>query len=382
VIITLPVMHVNRGVTSTPIRKELQGLGEFANLTDETLKTQGRTELINYFVEFVETTKPAQMEEMNKAAPDLINAIAAFKGDGLSELLREMIGTKDVFVRAAAASGLGGLPPNKENVEALQKAFNDAFVTDKDSDDAQLAILNALFKLDKNEAEPTLYVALNSKNYLVRKKAFDLLNDKDLRESDLVRTTLEKYTAGKKNTLAPFVSGSKLGQITNTTADYTRAVSRKNAKAILTTDKGTFTIEFTPEDAPLTVDSFIKLAKANYFNGLMIHRVVPNFVMQDGDPRGDGNGGPGFSIRCEVNTVEYERGAVGMALSGKDTGGSQWFVTHAPQPHLDGGYTVFGRVNETDMKIVDSLVRGDIVRSVKIIEGNAPLKSTKSRKRK
>jgi cyclophilin family peptidyl-prolyl cis-trans isomerase len=89
--------------------------------------------------------------------------------------------------------------------------------------------------------------------------------------------------------------------------------------------------------------------------------------MQDGDPRGDGTGGPGHSIRCEINMLEYGRGAVGMALSGKDTGGSQWFVTHSPQPHLDGGYTVFGQVSEADMKVVDSIVRGDRILTVKII---------------
>ena len=165
-------------------------------------------------------------------------------------------------------------------------------------------------------------------------------------------------------------TGTKLGMILNNNADYIRAVSRKNGqvKAILTTEKGTFTIEFLPEDAPLTVDNFIKLAKSGYFNGLAIHRVVANFVMQDGDPRGDGNGGPGWEIRDEMNTVPYSRGAVGMALSGKDTGGSQWFVTHSPQPHLDGGYTVFGRVNEANMKIVDSLVRGDKILKVQIVE--------------
>jgi cyclophilin family peptidyl-prolyl cis-trans isomerase len=156
----------------------------------------------------------------------------------------------------------------------------------------------------------------------------------------------------------------------NSDADYRRALSRKNGsvRAVLTTEKGKFTIVFAPEDAPLTVDNFIKLARANYFNGVEVHRVVPNFVMQDGDPRGDGNGGPGWSIRCEVNMLPYDRGAVGMALSGKDTGGSQWFVTHSPQPHLDGGYTVFGRVSEADMKVVDSIVRGDRILSVKIIE--------------
>ena len=172
------------------------------------------------------------------------------------------------------------------------------------------------------------------------------------------------------------ISGTKLGQVLNNDADYRRALARKNGgvKAILTTEKGAFTIDLAPEDAPLTVDNFVKLARARYFNGVEVHRVVPNFVMQDGDPRGDGNGGPGWSIRCEINTLSYERGAVGMALSGKDTGGSQWFVTHSPQPHLDGGYTVFGRVNENDMKVVDNIVRGDKIISVRIVEAgkNSP----------
>ena len=99
--------------------------------------------------------------------------------------------------------------------------------------------------------------------------------------------------------------------------------------------------------------------------------------MQDGDPLGNGSGGPGWSIRDEMNMVPYERGAVGMALSGPNTGGSQWFVTHSPQPHLDGGYTVFGRVNETDMKIVDMLVRGDKILKVEIVEGKPTVKKTK-----
>ena len=161
-----------------------------------------------------------------------------------------------------------------------------------------------------------------------------------------------------------------MGQILNTEADYRRAASRRNGtvRAVLTTQKGTFTIDLLPEDAPLTVDNFIKLANAKYFDGLEVHRVVPNFVMQDGDPRGDGTGGPGWSIRCEINMLPYERGIVGMALAGKDTGGSQWFVTHSPQPHLDGGYTVFGKVNETDMKVVDNIVRGDKIVSVRIVK--------------
>ena len=138
-------------------------------------------------------------------------------------------------------------------------------------------------------------------------------------------------------------------------------------KALVSTPKGSFTIELLPDEAPLNVDSFVQLARRGYFKGITFHRVVPNFVIQGGDPRGDGNGGPGYQIRCEVNEVPYERGAVGMALSGKDTGGSQWFVTHSRQPHLDGGYTVFGRV-VAGMDVVDKITRGDVIRSVVITE--------------
>jgi cyclophilin family peptidyl-prolyl cis-trans isomerase len=232
--------------------------------------------------------------------------------------------------------------------------------------------LDALFKLDKKGAAGTLMMALSSPDYLVRKKAFELLDDEDLQKAmPGVRPAVEGARAKNKDKVLPYAPafGTKLGQVLNTDADYRRAASRKNGsvKAVLATEKGTFTIDLLPEDAPLTVDNFIKLARAKYFDGLEVHRVVANFVMQDGDPRGDGNGGPGWSIRCELNMVPYERGAVGMALSGKDTGGSQWFVTHSPQPHLDGGYTVFGKVNEKDMAVVDKIVRGDKILTIRII---------------
>ena len=122
------------------------------------------------------------------------------------------------------------------------------------------------------------------------------------------------------------------------------------------------------------------LARKGFFNGQMIPRVVPNFVVQGGDPRGDTNGGPGYQIRCELNEVPYDRAVVGMALSGKDTGGSQWFVTHSPQPHLDGGYTVFGSVI-SGMAVIDAIVRGDIIRSVSITEGSGRASNPASVKR-
>jgi cyclophilin family peptidyl-prolyl cis-trans isomerase/HEAT repeat protein len=349
------------------VSSQAQGLGELANSKDETIKTLGKTNLIGYFSDFLTTVKPNQIAEMNKAVPDVLQALATFKPEKFDELLRENLNTKDIQIRATSASLLADLPTSKANFDALNNAFDDAFLRDKDSNDAMLAIMDALFKVNPKDSLPVIFLAFSSDDYLVRKKAFEIFKKDD---SEYAKAMIERAISQGKDKVLPYKKGSKQGVILNTNADYLRAISRKNStvKAVFTTEKGTFTINLMPEDAPLTVDSFIKLARSNYFNGLTVHRVVSNFVMQDGDPRGDGNGGPGYSIRCEVNMLEYERGTVGMALSGKDTGGSQWFVTHSPQPHLDGGYTVFGKATETDMKIVDTIARGDKILTVKIIE--------------
>ncbi len=122
------------------------------------------------------------------------------------------------------------------------------------------------------------------------------------------------------------------------------AAARRASTARVETARGAFTIRLAGGEAPMTVVNFVTLAKKGYFDGAPIHRVVPNFVVQDGDPTGTGSGGPGYEIRDEINVLPYRAATVGMALAGPDTGGSQWFVTQSPQPHLDGGYTVFGQV--------------------------------------
>jgi cyclophilin family peptidyl-prolyl cis-trans isomerase len=199
------------------------------------------------------------------------------------------------------------------------------------------------------EANGSIKVALKSGDHLIRQRAAALL---------------------KANGAGDFSAQIGNAQTRNTEEDYRRALARigRSVRAVVTTSKGSFTIDLLPEAAPLTVDNFAQLAQRGYFRNVTVHRVVPNFVIQDGDPRGDGNGGPGYQIRCEINQILYDRAAVGMALSGKDTGGSQWFVTHSPQPHLDGGYTVFGRV-VTGMDVVDKIVRGDIIQSIVIRQG-------------
>ena len=141
--------------------------------------------------------------------------------------------------------------------------------------------------------------------------------------------------------------------------------------AYIETDRGTIEIELAILDAPLTVANFIALARKDFFNGIAIHRVVADFVVQDGDPRGDGEGGPGYTIRDEINERPYLRGTVGMALDWEDTGGSQFFITHSPQPHLDGRYTVFGNVVD-GMGVVDQIQPWDIVRRVRIRDGTTP----------
>jgi cyclophilin family peptidyl-prolyl cis-trans isomerase/HEAT repeat protein len=118
------------------------------------------------------------------------------------------------------------------------------------------------------------------------------------------------------------------------------------------TRHGEIVLALAPDHAPLTVLNFLTLIRTGYYTederggsaAHRWHRVVPNFVLQDGDPGGDGAGGPGYAIRDEINRLRYDTGVLGMALSGPDTGGSQFFITHSPQPHLDGGFTIFGRV--------------------------------------
>jgi cyclophilin family peptidyl-prolyl cis-trans isomerase len=281
------------------------------------------------------------------AIPDVLRAFAAFKPKDLGELLRKHLRESDIVVRGAAAELLGELPPDEVNSSALIEALPVA-LGDKELNDAALAILDALGKQKSTPANEAIKTALESSDYLIRLKAAALL---------------------KANGAGDFSSRIGTVQTRNTKTDYERALARigKNVIATVTTSKGVFSIQLLPDEAPLVVDNFVELAKQKYFNGITVHRVVPNFVMQDGDPRGDGNGGPGYQIRCEINEVPYERGAVGMALSGKDTGGSQWFATHSPQPHLDGGYTVFGSVIR-GMDVVDNIVRGDVIRSIQITE--------------
>jgi peptidyl-prolyl cis-trans isomerase B (cyclophilin B) len=136
-------------------------------------------------------------------------------------------------------------------------------------------------------------------------------------------------------------------------------------QGIIKTNKGDIHIEFFDKHAPNTVANFVKLAESGFYNGLTFHRVIPNFVIQGGCPKGDGTGGPGYAIQCEINPSKHLAGSFSMAHHGKNTGGSQFFICHSAQPHLDGVHTVFGRTQ--DMAVVQAIRAGDKMNEVVIV---------------
>ena len=141
--------------------------------------------------------------------------------------------------------------------------------------------------------------------------------------------------------------------------------------AVISTDKGNMEVEFYAKDAPATVENFIKLSKDGYYNGLNFHRVIPNFVIQGGCPDGTGAGGPGYSIKCELDgdNQYHDRGVLSMAHAGRDTGGSQFFVCHSREntSHLDRQHTCFGKVIE-GLDVIDNIEAGDKIISIEVKE--------------
>lgn len=144
---------------------------------------------------------------------------------------------------------------------------------------------------------------------------------------------------------------------------------KKSYQATIETIRGPIVIELYPEHAPKTVNNFVFLARAGYYDGVSFHRVIPDFVIQGGDPTGTGRGGPGYKFEDEVkgNPLKHETGVLSMANAGPNTNGSQFFITHSPQPHLDGKHTVFGKVT-SGMDVVNAIRQGDKMLKVVVTE--------------
>jgi peptidyl-prolyl cis-trans isomerase B (cyclophilin B) len=143
-------------------------------------------------------------------------------------------------------------------------------------------------------------------------------------------------------------------------------------KATIKTEKGDMTVEFFPKDAPGTVKNFVELSEKGYYDGLTFHRVIDDFVIQGGCPKGDGTGGPGYTIDCELDgdNQYHDRGVLSMAHAGRDTGGSQFFICHNRKntSHLDRRHTVFGKVVE-GLDVIDEIKAGDKIEKIEVFEG-------------
>lgn len=265
-------------------------------------------------------------------------------------LVNSALTDPDAGVRAAAVEALGQL-----NDPSILPLVADALTRSQAdrSPDVAIAVIGVCEKL---RAEPAARAIVESAYRQSSKTLVSRLARRSLLQA--FRVSRAAYPAPEYKT-------------GRTAADYTALLSeaRKPLQARVEMARGEFTIRFAGREAPVTVMNFVKLARAKYFDGVPVHRVVPNFVLQDGDPTGTGNGGPGYEIRDELNPLPYERGAVGMALSGPDTGGSQWFVTHSPQPHLNALYTVFGFV-AAGQDIVERVEQGE--RIVRVTVSEAP----------
>jgi cyclophilin family peptidyl-prolyl cis-trans isomerase/HEAT repeat protein len=279
---------------------------------------------------------------------------------GLLSAARSLLAHPDAGVRSVAADVIAGAA-DLSDLPALSSAYRRAA---RDSfPDAALSALNAILAIRKKgptAQEQVDHDFLQSTqppaDYLLRRWAEDNWPEATRRWGPaypiVTGRTLQDYRDVAQQFLIPPDSLTRPHVI------------------IQTEQRGPIEIELLGSDAPLTVANFLRLVDRHFFDGNRWHRVVPNFVVQDGDPRGDGFGSPGGSIRDEVNRNRYDGAMLGMALSGPDTGSSQWFITLSPQPHLDGTYTVFGRVVGS-FAALNHITQGDLILTVKRAGGVA-----------
>lgn len=273
------------------------------------------------------------------------------RADGVAhDLLRH----PDPVVRTSAANRLR-MHPSRDDVTPLADAF--ARAQDDSIPDAQIAALRALAAVA--ELDFSSRVAVEDAflkrfpvcaNYLVRRAAQDVF----------------PAAAQQWGPATPLKTGRGIGDYRDLARHFIvpGGAPRGPPRIVIETERGRLEIELYAADAPVTVNSLLQLVDRRFFDGGMWHRVVPGFVIQDGDPRGDGWGGPGYSLRDEVSLRRYERGTVGMALSGPDTGGSQFFITLERQPHLDGTYPVIGHV-VSGAALIDRITLGERIRTIR-----------------
>ncbi len=298
------------------------------------------------FMEFLEN---ALKDPFALVQNNAIEALGKINTEASREVIIRSLATHDLTLLAIAAGSLSGdekIKGDKKKSEMISQKIIESYKQIKPPTDveAQMNIFDALGDLKSASSADFLKPFLGDSDIVVAKGA---------------ARNLEKITGGK-------ITVSVEKKINSIDWVYLTKLKTKKPSAVIETNKGVIEIDFYAEEAPLTVMNFVALAEKKFFDGRYFHRVVPNFVIQGGDPLGTGWGGPGYSIRSEFSDLKYERGTMGMASAGRDTEGCQWFIAHSPVPHLDGRYTIFAKVRK-GMEAVDEIQVGDQIRSVKII---------------
>jgi cyclophilin family peptidyl-prolyl cis-trans isomerase len=311
-----------------------------------------------------------------------VGAASHGTADSMARRLSGWLADRDPRVRAAAAAALAGAVDSAAARDVARAGLRSALRDDdpmvraaaldglaKGATGVDLELAMDAYARRRRDREPDARLAFWKLADSALARAGSLIPDSTRRRlSRITRPSdpLERVAAAHIPRFATWLDSSGTARPLAWYEARAREVGYHPLRtARIETSRGIMTLALYAWDAPLTVYSFASLAKRHYFDGQRFHRVVPNFVIQGGDPRGDGNGGPGYAIRDEINDHRYGRGTLGMALSGPDTGGSQFFVTHSPQPHLDGGYTVFGQL-ESGYDVLDRIVQGDLITRVTV----------------
>jgi peptidylprolyl isomerase len=349
--------------------------GEAANLMAKVSKERGIPQLVRF------------LDEAPLFRSKIISALGETQSASAIPYLQKELLQKNSNPVSAAIEAYGKVITDKD--EALQSEFCRHILPLLDRRDVTISNSVAVALEDTSirrsvrmECVPQLVRAfknLNSPDELEVKVEFTNLFG-ELKPADAV--SILRSALHGDNRVAAQAAAKALLKITGKNYDREISVAEKSASfympgdfqlltryrsAIVKTTKGNIAIEFRTDAAPFTVLNFILLAQKHFYDGLTFHRVVPNFVIQGGDPLATGFGGPGYTIRTEVHPEAlYLEGAVGVASAGKDTEGSQFFVTHCPTPHLDGRYTVFGYTRDLD--VVDRIQIGDTILRVNLIE--------------
>jgi HEAT repeat protein/cyclophilin family peptidyl-prolyl cis-trans isomerase len=312
-----------------------------------------RAELANVLAALPPDTALPRLRAMlddpdHRVRPSVLAGLMSLETPDAEKIALAHLEHEDPVVRAAAARALAELEATG-SIPALTEAYRSAR---RDlSYVARAALLTAVAELAGASAVPLLNEGLGDSDWAVRSKAATLLHGIDPASDafSTIRPAPTQWTADRYAT--PHLVNPQV-----------------STQLYVETSRGTIQIELAVLDAPVTVEQVVTLARKGFFNGLPFHRVVPGFVIQGGDPRGDGEGGPGFTLRDELNERPFVRGTVGMALDWEDTAGSQFFITHSPQPHLDARYTVIGRVI-SGMDVVDQIEPWDTITRIHVWDG-------------